>query len=188
MKVEKTIIEGVYIVTPKTFGDNRGWFMESYSEKAFIEAGIGKINFVQDNHSFNAQKGTLRGLHFQLNPKAQAKLVRVISGAMIDVVVDIRKGSPTYKKWISVELSAENKKQIYMPRGMAHGYVTLTDNVEVHYKEDNLYAPQTESGIIYNDPELNINWGVNNPILSEKDKKMPLFKDSIINFVYGEDE
>ncbi|MBD9297106.1 MAG: dTDP-4-dehydrorhamnose 3,5-epimerase [Megamonas funiformis] len=187
MKVEKTIIEGVYIVTPKTFGDNRGWFMESYSANRYKEYGI-MADFVQDDHSFNAQKGTLRGLHFQLNPKAQAKLVRVIRGAMIDVVVDIRKGSPTYKKWISVELSAENKKQIYMPRGMAHGYVTLTDNVEVNYKVDNFYAPETESGIMYNDPELNINWGIDNPILSEKDKKMPLFKDSIINFVYGEDE
>lgn len=187
MELVKTKLDGVYIVEPKVYGDNRGWFMETYSEKAFKDAGI-DVTFVQDNHSYSAQKGVLRGLHFQLNPMSQAKLLRVLRGTLLDVVVDIRKGSPTYGQWISVELSADNKKEIFMPRGMAHGFVTLTDDVEVHYKVDNLYEPKLESGIMYNDPELNINWGIDNPILSEKDKKMPLFKDSIINFVYGEDE
>lgn len=131
MELVKTKLDGVYIVEPKVYGDNRGWFMETYSEKAFKDAGI-DVTFVQDNHSYSAQKGVLRGLHFQLNPMSQAKLLRVLRGTLLDVVVDIRKGSPTYGQWISVELSADNKKEIFMPRGMAHGFVTLTDDVEVH--------------------------------------------------------
>lgn len=157
MELVKTKLDGVYIVEPKVYGDNRGWFMETYSEKAFKDAGI-DVTFVQDNHSYSAQKGVLRGLHFQLNPMSQAKLLRVLRGTLLDVVVDIRKGSPTYGQWISVELSADNKKEIFMPRGMAHGFVTLTDDVEVHYKVDNLYAPKLESGIIYNDPDLKVDW------------------------------
>ena len=120
MELVKTKLDGVYIVEPKVYGDNRGWFMETYSEKAFKDAGI-DVTFVQDNHSYSAQKGVLRGLHFQLNPMSQAKLLRVLRGTLLDVVVDIRKGSPTYGQWISVELSADNKKEIFMPRGMAHG-------------------------------------------------------------------
>ena len=131
MELVKTKLDGVYIVEPKVYGDNRGWFMETYSEKAFKDAGI-DVTFVQDNHSYSAQKGVLRGLHFQLNPMSQAKLLRVLRGTLLDVVVDIRKGSPTYGQWISVELSADNKKEIFMPRGMAHGFVTLTDLSLIH--------------------------------------------------------
>lgn len=154
----ETKLKGVYIYEPKVFGDNRGWFMESYSERVFKEAGL-DIRFVQDNHSYSAQKGVLRGLHFQKAPMAQSKLLRVLRGTLMDVVVDIRKGSPTFGQYVAVELSADNKKQIFMPKGMAHGFVTLTDDVEVHYKVDEFYAPETEGGIIYNDPDLSIDWG-----------------------------
>lgn len=187
MELVKTKLDGVYIVEPKVYGDNRGWFMETYSEKAFKDAGI-DVTFVQDNHSYSAQKGVLRGLHFQLNPMSQAKLLRVLRGTLLDVVVDIRKGSPTYGQWISVELSADNKKEIFMPRGMAHGFVTFTDDVEVHYKVDNLYAPKLESGIIYNDPDLKVDWGTDKVILSAKDTVLPTFKECIADFRYGEDK
>ena len=185
MELVKTALDGVYIVQPKVYGDNRGWFMETYSEKVFADAGI-DVKFVQDNHSYSAQKGVLRGLHFQLAPMSQSKLLRALRGTLMDVVVDIRKGSPTYKQWIAVELSAANKKEIFMPRGMAHGFITLTDNVEVHYKVDNLYAPNLESGIIYNDPDINVDWGTDKVILSAKDKILPAFKDCIADFKYGE--
>lgn len=185
MELVKTALDGVYIVQPKVYGDNRGWFMETYSEKVFADAGI-NVKFVQDNHSYSAQKGVLRGLHFQLAPMSQSKLLRALRGTLMDVVVDIRKGSPTYKQWISVELSADNKREIFMPRGMAHGFITLTDDVEVHYKVDSLYAPKLESGIIYNDPDINVDWGTDKVILSAKDKILPAFKDCIADFKYGE--
>ena len=181
----ETKLKGVYIYEPKVFGDNRGWFMESYSERVFNEAGL-DIRFVQDNHSYSAQKGVLRGLHFQKAPMAQSKLLRVLRGTLMDVVVDIRKGSPTFGQYVAVELSADNKKQIFMPKGMAHGFVTLTDDVEVHYKVDEFYAPETEGGIIYNDPDLAIDWGTDKFILSDKDKKHPTLKECTANFVYGE--
>ena len=141
MKVTETSLKGVYVVEPQVFGDARGWFMESWSQRKLEEAGI-HVEFVQDNQSYSAQKGTLRGLHYQLNPMCQAKLLRATRGAIFDVAVDIRRGSPQYGQWVGVELSAENKKQLFIPRGFAHGFITLTDDVEVQYKADNYYAPE----------------------------------------------
>ena len=187
MKVTETKIAGVVIIEPDCFGDNRGWFMETYSTEKYAQIGINNI-FVQDNHSMSAKKGTLRGLHFQKNPMAQAKLVRCTKGAVLDVAVDIRKGSPTYCQWVSVELSAENKRQFFIPRGFAHGFLTLTDDVEFEYKIDNLYSKECDRGIRYDDPEIGVDWesllnGLE-PILSEKDINSPLLKDSDVNFIY----
>lgn len=183
MKVINTAIEGIYIIEPQVFEDPRGWFMETYSKEKLAKQGI-DIDFIQDNHSFSANRGTIRGLHFQINPKAQAKLVRCTRGRILDVAVDIRKGSPTYKKWVSVELSEENKKQLFIPKGFAHGFATLTDNVEIQYKVDEYYSPENDRSIRFDDPEINIDWGIENPILSEKDMNAPLLKDSDSNFVY----
>ena len=184
MKSTETKLKGVYILEPQVFGDARGWFMESWSQQKLEEAGI-QVDFVQDNQSFSAQKGTLRGLHYQLNPKCQAKLLRATRGAIFDVAVDIRKGSPQYGQWVGVELSAENKKQLFIPRGFAHGFVTLTDDVEVQYKADNYYAPECDGNIRYDDPDIGVNWGSGEFILSEKDKNAPLLKDRMnLNFVY----
>lgn len=140
------------------------------------EAGL-YYNFVQDNHSMSTVKGTLRGIHFQKSDKAQAKLVRCVKGAVLDVAVDLRHNSPTYKQWEAVVLSAENKKQLLIPRGFGHGFLTLTDEVEFLYKADNYYAPEADVGIRWNDPEIGVDWGVDNPILSAKDEKNPLLKD-----------
>ena len=176
MKFEKTKLEGVVIITPDVFGDHRGFFMESWSEHKMEEAGL-HYNFVQDNHSMSSVKGTLRGIHFQKGDKAQAKLVRCVKGAVLDVAVDLRHESPTYKQWVAVELSAENKKQLMIPRGFGHGFVTLTDEVEFLYKADNYYAPEADGGIRWNDLEIGVDWGVDNPILSAKDEKNPFLKD-----------
>lgn len=184
MQVTETALNDVFIIEPQVFGDNRGWFMESYSKAKLAKIGI-DIDFVQDNQSFSAHKGTLRGLHFQLNPKAQAKIVRCTQGAILDVSVDIRKGSPMYKKWVAVELSAENKKQLFIPKGFAHGFLTLTDDVEVQYKADEYYAPEYDGNILFNDPEIGVIWGEGEFILSDKDKHAPLLKDRTdLNFVY----
>lgn len=187
MKVTETKIPGVIIIEPDVFGDHRGYFMETYSTKKYEEIGI-TTTFVQDNMSFSAQKGTLRGLHFQNAPMAQAKLVSCTKGAVIDVAVDIRKGSPTYKQWVAVELSAENKKQFFIPRGFAHGFLTLTDDVEFRYKVDNLYSKEHDRGIRYDDPTINVDWGslLNGiePILSEKDTTGPILDNSDCNYVY----
>jgi len=183
MKVINTAIEGICIIEPQVFEDPRGWFMETYSKEKLAKQGI-DTDFIQDNHSFSANRGTIRGLHFQINPKAQAKLVRCTRGRILDVAVDIRKGSPTYKKWVSVELSEENKKQLFIPKGFAHGFATLTDNVEIQYKVDEYYSPENDRSIRFDDPEINVDWGIENPILSEKDMKAPLLKDSDSNFVY----
>lgn len=186
MKITQTELKDVYIIEPQVFGDHRGWFMESWSENKFVEAGI-DCDFVQDNQSFSATKGTLRGLHYQLNPKAQAKIVRCTKGEILDVAVDIRKGSPQYGKWVSVKLTAENKKQLFIPRGFAHGFVTLTDDVEVQYKADNYYAPECDGNIRYDDPAIGVEWGEGPFVLSEKDEKAPLLKDRTnLNFVYEE--
>jgi dTDP-4-dehydrorhamnose 3,5-epimerase len=186
MKFTKTNLDGVIIVEPAVFGDHRGWFMETYNEANFLETGI-NVKFVQDNQSLSAAKGTLRGLHYQLNPKAQTKLVRCTRGAIYDVAVDIRKGSPTFGKWFGIELSAENKKQLLIPKGFAHGFMTLTDDVEVQYKVDELYAPVCDRGIIWNDPQIGIEWPMDiKTILSAKDVKAPLLKDAENNFSYGE--
>ena len=181
MKVVSTEIEDLFIIEPQVFGDNRGWFMESWSQKKMEEAGL-FYNFVQDNHSFSALKGTLRGLHFQKGSSSQAKLVRCVRGAVLDVAVDLRKNSKTYKKWVGCILSEENKKQFLIPRGFAHGFLTLTDNVEFVYKADNYYDPQADRNIIWNDEEINIDWGIENPILSEKDKKAPKLSESDVDF------
>lgn len=181
MKFTKTELEGVYIVEPVVFGDHRGFFMESWSQCEFEKEGL-HYDFVQDNHSSSAVKGTLRGIHFQRGDKAQAKLVRCVRGAVLDVAVDLRPASPTYKKWVAVELSAENKKQLLIPRGFGHGFVTLTDDVEFLYKADNFYAPEADGGIRWNDPEIGVDWGVENPILSQKDENAPLLKDAITGF------
>ena len=150
--------------------------MESWNKKKMEEAGL-YYDFVQDNHSKSTVKGTLRGIHFQKGDKSQAKLVRCVKGAVLDVAVDLRKNSPTFKQWVGVELSAENKKQLLIPRGFGHGFITLTDDVEFLYKADNYYAPEADAGIRWNDPDIGIEWGVENPILSEKDKKNPFLKD-----------
>ncbi|MEF9989066.1 MAG: dTDP-4-dehydrorhamnose 3,5-epimerase [Christensenellaceae bacterium] len=181
MKVTKTKIEGLIVIEPDCFGDNRGWFMETYSKPKFEQIGI-DCEFVQDNHSLSAVKGTLRGLHFQINPMAQSKLLRCTKGTVLDVAVDLRKDSPTYKKWHSVELSAENKKQFFMPKGFAHGFLTLTDDVEIQYKVDAVYSKECDRSIRFDDAELGVDWGIANPILSQKDLDAPLLCDSDADF------
>ena len=183
MKLEKTAVEGVFIIEPSVFGDNRGWFCETYSKKKFEELGI-FADFVQDNRSFSAKAGTLRGLHCQKDPMAQAKLVSCTKGKIIDVAVDIREGSPTYKKWVAVELSEENKKMLFIPKGCLHGFLTVSDDVELSYKVDELYSPENDRSIQWNDPELGVEWGIENPILSAKDTDAPLFKDSDVSFKF----
>ena len=185
MKRIDTKLEGVCILEPVVHCDARGYFMETYSTKTLADLGIHNV-FVQDNQSYSSQKGILRGIHFQNAPMAQAKLVRVTKGAVLDVAVDLRKGSPTYKQWVSVELSAENKRMLFIPQGFGHGFVTLTDDVEFCYKVDNLYSKENDRGIRYNDPSIGVDWGVVDPILSQKDTTTPLLDDSDCNFVYGE--
>ncbi len=173
------------VFSPRVFGDSRGWFMESWSKRDLEALGL-NYEFVQDNHSFSAQKGTLRGLHFQMNPHAQAKLVRCARGAILDVAVDIRKGSDNFGRWTAVELSAENKKQLLIPRGFAHGFLTLTDDAEILYKADQYYFPEADRSIAWNDPIINVLWGIDDPILSRKDQDAPLLADSDANFIFGE--
>ncbi|MGI6298581.1 MAG: dTDP-4-dehydrorhamnose 3,5-epimerase [Saccharofermentanales bacterium] len=186
MKITATSLEGVIILEPKVFGDNRGWFSESYSRRTLLDNGI-NIEFIQDNHSFSAIKGTLRGLHFQNEPEAQSKLVRCTRGRILDVAVDIRNGSPTYRKWIAAELSDENHRQLLIPKGFAHAFLTLTDNVEVQYKVDAYYSPENDRSIRFDDPEIGIDWGGEvTPILSEKDLKAPLLRDCDCSFKYGD--
>lgn len=185
MKRIETALSGVCIIEPQVFGDHRGYFMETYSQKAFAELGIETV-FVQDNQSLSARKGTLRGIHFQNAPRAQAKLVRVNRGAALDVAVDLRRGSPTYCQWTAVELSAENRRMLYIPRGFGHGFVTLTDGVEFCYKVDALYSKESDRGIRFDDPAIGVIWGeVDRSLLSRKDTAAPLLRDSDCNFVYG---
>lgn len=183
MNIIKTEIVGLIIIEPKIFGDHRGWFTETYSKEKFKEF-VAEIDFIQDNHSFSAQKGTLRGLHFQLNPKAQTKLIRCTKGKILDIAVDLREGSPTYKKWFKIELTEDNKKQLLIPKGFAHGFLTLTDDVEVQYKVDEYYSSEYDRSIRFDDPEIGVVWGVYNPILSDKDLNAPFLKESDINFKY----
>lgn len=176
----ETKIKGVYIIDVKTYGDNRGYFMETYKESDFIEAGL-RYNFVQDNQS-SSRKGVLRGLHFQ-KTYPQAKLVRVLKGEVFDVAVDLRKDSPTYGQWVGAVLSEENKRQFMIPRGFAHGFVVMSDYAEFAYKCDELYHPEDEGGIMWNDPAIGIDWpDVGEIILSEKDKIHPSLADSKIEF------
>ena len=185
MKVIETKIPGVLIVETDVFGDHRGYFTETYSKPKYEKLGI-TVDFVQDNMSFSAQKGTLRGLHWQNPPYAQSKLVSCTKGKVIDVAVDIRKGSPTFGQWVSVELSAENHRQFFIPRGFAHGFSVLTDEVIFQYKCDNFYAPQSEGAIAFDDPDLRIDWGIplNMAIQSEKDKKNTLLRNTELVFDY----
>lgn len=183
MNIVRTEIEDVFVIEPSVFGDHRGWFTETYSKEKFKEFGV-DVDFIQDNHSFSAQKSTLRGLHFQLNPKAQTKLVRCTKGKILDVAVDLREGSPTYKKWIAVELTEENKMQLLIPKGFAHGFLTLTDDVEVQYKVDEYYSPENDRSIRFDDPEIGVVWGIDSPILSDKDLNAPLLKESDANFKF----
>ncbi len=181
MQRKETNLPGVFLLEPRVFGDYRGYFMETYSANTFSQLGIDNV-FVQDNQSFTAQKGTLRGLHFQNNPMAQAKLVRVTQGSVLDVAVDLRKDSPYYCQWTAVELSAQNRQMLFIPKGFAHGFLTLTDNVEFVYKVDNFYSKECDRSIRYDDPQIAVDWGVPNPILSEKDLAAPFLKESDINF------
>ena len=170
-------IPEVLLITPKRHGDARGWFSETWSRKTLAAAGL-DTEFVQDNQAFNAKKGTLRGLHFQLAPHPQGKLVRVLKGAIYDVAVDVRSGSPTFGQFVGAELTAERGEQLFVPRGFAHGYCTLSDDCELLYKVDGQYAPQTEGGVIWNDPDLAIDWRVDGEaVLSDKDKVLPRLRD-----------
>jgi len=180
MEIIETKLKGVVVLKPKVFADARGYFFESYNYNLFKQAGL-DLNFVQDNQSLS-QKGVLRGLHFQNNPHAQGKLVRVITGAVFDVAVDIRKNSPTYGQWFGLELSEENKWMMYIPEGFAHGFATLRDNTVFSYKCTNFYNKASEDCILWNDEQLAINWNIENPLLSEKDMQGKLFKDYVSLF------
>jgi len=173
------------LIIPRRFGDARGWFSETYNQRTLAELDI-HDHFVQDNHSLSVSKGTLRGLHFQTPPHAQAKLVRCISGAIWDVAVDVRAASPTFGQWVGAELTASGGEQLYIPVGFAHGVITLTDHAEVAYKTSDYYAPQCDNGIIWNDPMIAIDWPISNaePILSEKDQKLGLLQDFASPFDY----
>jgi dTDP-4-dehydrorhamnose 3,5-epimerase len=182
MSFTTTDIPGLLVVDPKIFEDSRGYFFESYNEKLFSEKGV-TARFVQDNQS-SSTFGVIRGLHYQLPPFAQAKLVRTLQGRILDVVLDLRKGSPSFGQVFSIELSAENKKQLFIPAGFAHGFSVLSERAEILYKCDNFYNKESECGILYNDPALKIDWQipVDKVIVSEKDKNLPLFKDCRNNF------
>ena len=184
MEVIRTDIDGAVIIEPRIFGDARGYFFESYNQKEFDEK-VGPVRFVQDNESFSSY-GVLRGLHFQKPPFAQSKLVRVISGKVLDIIVDIRAGSPTYGQHVAVELSGENHRQFFIPRGFAHGFVVLSETALFQYKCDNLYAPQSEGAIIWNDPDIGIDWTIpsSDILLSEKDRNHGFLKDLKTPFVY----
>jgi dTDP-4-dehydrorhamnose 3,5-epimerase len=167
---------GAFLVEPRVNSDHRGFFLESYSEKAFEAQGL-NIRFVQDNHSLSRQAGVLRGLHFQIPPSAQTKLVRVTRGSIYDVIVDLRHASPTYGRWLGFELNASNYRMLLVPKGFAHGFCTLEPDTEVQYKVDCLYAPEHDTGLRWNDPTLAVRWPIANPVLSAKDENLPLFRD-----------
>lgn len=171
-----TKISGVMLITPRVFGDHRGFFCETYNRRLFTEQGV-CVEFVQDNEAFSVQAGVLRGLHFQRPPMSQAKLVRVVRGAVFDVVVDLRRDSPTYGQWEGFSLSAENHAQLFIPKGMAHGYLTLEPETLFLYKVDQFYSPEHDGGILWNDPDLGIVWPDLNPILSDKDLHLPSLRE-----------
>lgn len=182
MEIQNTTLSDVKILTPRVFGDNRGWFYESYNKRVLADLGIGG-EFIQDNHSLSVPKYTLRGIHFQNNPTAQSKLVRCIRGRILDVAVDLRKGSDTYLKWVAVELSAENKKMLFIPRGFGHAFVTMEDNCEVNYKVDNVYSMADERSIRYDDSQIKIVWPKGMiPVMSEKDMNAPFLANCDCNF------
>lgn len=181
MKITELELSGVKLLEPKYFEDYRGYYCETYSARTLAGHGIDTV-FVQDNHSYSERKGTLRGIHFQNNPKPQIKLVRCTRGAVKDVVVDLRRDSPTFCDWLAVELSAENRRQLWIPSGFGHAFLTLTDHCEVFYKVDEFYAPTLDRAIKWNDNEIAVDWGVENPIISEKDINAPSLCESDINF------
>ncbi|OPY11918.1 MAG: dTDP-4-dehydrorhamnose 3,5-epimerase [Syntrophus sp. PtaB.Bin138] len=181
MKKNDTALDGVYILEPRIFGDDRGCFFESFSLKALRECGI-EFTPVQENYVYSKKKGTIRGLHFQNAPKAQAKIVRCTTGSVLDVAVDLRKDSPHYLKYVMVELSSENKKQIFIPKYFAHGVMSLSDGAVIEYLVDELYSPEHDRSIRYDDPQINVTWNISNPSLSAKDKNAPALSDSDINF------
>jgi dTDP-4-dehydrorhamnose 3,5-epimerase len=185
MKVIKTEIPDLLIIEPKVFEDSRGYFFESYNQNNFEKEDL-DFNFVQDNQS-KSSYGVIRGLHYQIEPHAQAKLVRVLSGKIFDITVDIRKGSPTFGKCVGVELSEENKKQVLVPKGFAHGFSVLSETAVVFYKCDDFYHPESDRGIIYNDPSLNIDWKIEpgKEIISKKDLKHPTLENADTNFIYN---
>ena len=189
LKVTTTKLQDVKIIEPAVFGDSRGFFTETYSDRDFKEAGI-NFNFIQDNQSLSSQAGVLRGLHFQRGKAAQTKLIRVVTGAVLDLIVDVRKGSPTYKQWEGYIISASNHRQLLVPKGYAHGFVTLTDNVNFLYKCDNYYDAEADGGFSFKTPELGIQWPIDfdQAITSEKDANQPTFTEFEKNnpFVYGE--
>ena len=184
MKIEPTLLRDVLILTPARFGDERGWFSEVFNAARMVAAGL-PMAWVQDNHSMSARAGTLRGLHFQTPPHAQDKLVRCSRGAILDVAVDIRVGSPTYGKWLGVELTAENRRQLLVPKGFLHGFVTRAPESEVQYKCSDLYAPECDGAIRWNDPDIGIDWGVGEPVLSAKDAAAPFLRDFASPFTWS---
>lgn len=184
MKISKTEFPGLLLIEPQVYNDNRGYFFESYNQMIFEQTGL-KINFVQDNIS-KSVKGTIRGLHFQIDPYAQGKLCQVIKGEVLDVAVDLRKNSPTFGKYYSIILSEENHYQLWIPEGFAHGFSVLSDEAIFHYKCSNFYNKASERALLYNDPTLNIDWKVESPIVSEKDKQGMLFSELPIYFIYRE--
>ncbi len=181
MKFIEADLNGAFIIEPVVYSDNRGFFMETYNRRVFKDHGL-NVEFVQDNQSLSERKGVIRGLHFQYPPYDQAKLVRVVSGRVLDVIVDMRKSSPTRGKWFSIELSSDNKRILFVPSGFAHGFCTLEDNSVVLYKVDKFYNPSAEAGIRWDDNNLGIRWPVQVPVMSDKDRTLPMLKD--IGFVF----
>ena len=181
MNVVNTKFKGLRIIEPVVYEDHRGFFMESFNAQKFKEYGM-EFNFVQDNHSMSSSVGVIRGLHYQLSPYAQSKLIRVVSGSIYDVVVDLRKTSASYGEWYGIVLSCYNRRQLLIPKGFAHGFCTLESNTQVIYKTDAFYSPEYDRGILWNDPALGIDWPTDQPILSDKDTKHPVLRDAEINF------
>lgn len=181
MKLTSLKLQDAALLEPVVLGDHRGFFMESYNEQVMQELGV-TYTFIQDNQSLSTEPGVLRGLHYQLNPKAQTKLIRVLSGAIYDVILDIRHSSPTFGQWVAVTLSEHNKRQLLIPKGFAHGFCTLVPNTQVLYKVDEYYSPEHDRGIIWNDPALAIDWPVSEPLLSDKDRHHPTLAEAEMNF------
>ncbi len=186
MQINQTALEGILILTPRRFGDHRGFFSESWNRKVMADHGI-NYDFVQDNHSLSHQTGTIRGLHFQAPPHAQAKLVRCGRGALFDVAVDIRRGSPTYGQWVGVELSADNGRQLLIPAGFLHGFATRLPDTEVIYKCTDYYAPAADGTVRFDDPDIGVQWGIDpaQAVLSDKDAAAPWLRDFETPFIYG---
>ncbi|WP_424942561.1 dTDP-4-dehydrorhamnose 3,5-epimerase [Aliiroseovarius crassostreae] len=187
IEIEQTKLPGVLVITPKRFGDDRGFFSESWNKERLAEHGL-TLEFVQDNHSLSRQVGTVRGLHYQTPPHAQAKLVRCGRGALLDVAVDIRKGSPTYAQWVAVELNEDNGKQLLVPEGFAHGFVTLRPDTEIVYKCTDYYAPNCDRAIAFDDPDIGVDWGItrDTAVLSDKDAEAPKLSDADTPFIWEE--